>query len=77
MRSWESAYEFVQESFGLVEFKSAQPDAIETVEVEYVDETDGTALKGHLAMPAEGWMRPLPAVVIMPDWDGANDVSEQ
>ena len=77
MRSWESAYTFLKESFGITSFASAQPAAITTVEVEYVDETDGMALKGHLAMPGAGWKRPLPAVVIFPDWDGANTYEQE
>lgn len=77
MRSWESAYHFLQESFGITSFSSAQPTAITTVEVEYIDETDGKSLKGHLAMPSAGWKRPLPAVVIFPDWDGANTYEQE
>jgi hypothetical protein len=73
MRSWASAYEFLSEAFGITEDESAQPlDGISTVEVDYVDAMDGQALTGHLAMPAGKWERPLPAVVIMPDWDGVN-----
>lgn len=72
-RSWQASYDFVLEVFGAAEFMSAQPDQVSTIEVDYVDPMDGTALKGHVAIPGEQWARPLPAIVIFPDWDGAGD----
>ncbi len=77
MRSWESAYDFVAETFGLDVFESAKPASVTTTPVDYVDESDGTALRGHLAMPTAGWSRPLPAIVILPDWDGANTYEQE
>lgn len=77
MRSWGSAYSFVLEVFGLSSFESAKPSNTTTNPVDYVDETDGTALRGHLALPTSGWTRPLPAIVILPDWDGANTYEQE
>lgn len=78
MRSWESAHEFVNEAFGITQFQSAQPDGIESVMAVDYNDTDGTQLKGWLAMPdSMTWQRPLPAVVILPDWDGVNDYEKE
>ncbi|KAL3922681.1 MAG: hypothetical protein SGILL_002078 [Bacillariaceae sp.] len=71
-RSWESAGHFILESFGVTEFMSAQPEEeIALIAVNYTG-VDGQPLTGHLAMPGAQWQRPLPAVVIFPDWDGVN-----
>ena len=75
MRSWEAAGEFVLEAIGMKPYESAEPDAITTTPVDYMDGM--TALTGHLAMPAAGWKRPLPAVIILPDWDGANEYEQK
>lgn len=79
MRSWESAYEFVLEAFGITSFASARPDSIDSVmAVEYTDKIDGKALKGWLAMPDPAvFSGPHPAVVIFPDWDGVNDYEKE
>jgi dienelactone hydrolase len=60
-----------------MEFTSTQPDVIKTLEVEYIDEMDGKELMGHLSLPSDKWARPLPAIVILPDWDGANDYEKE
>jgi dienelactone hydrolase len=70
-RSWESMYHFLQETFGEIEFESQEPAADMTTPVPYTD-VDGTELLGHLAIPSNGWVRPLPAVILLPDWDGVN-----
>lgn len=75
MRSWESAYHFVQEAFGEISFESQPPAGINVAAVEY---SDGEAsLRGYLAMPSKEWMRPLPAVVIIPDWNGVNEYEQE
>lgn len=75
MRSWQAAGEFMLEAIGVTPAMSAKPETITTMPVEYMDNM--TALTGHLAMPATGWKRPLPAVVILPDWDGANEYEQE
>jgi dienelactone hydrolase len=75
-RSSESMYHFLQEIFDEIEFVSAEPAAIRVTAVPYED-TDGTMLQGYLAMPDDTWQRPLPAVVIFPDWDGVNDYEKK
>lgn len=77
LRSWESAHDFLLESFGIESFSSAQPSGTTTTPVDYVDPADGAALRGHLAMPADKWQRPLPAVVILPDWTGADEYEQE
>lgn len=78
MRSWESAHEFVSEAFGLTQYQSAQPDSFDSVMAVEYNDTDGTQLKGWLAMPdSEIWGSPAPAVVILPDWDGVNDYEKE
>jgi hypothetical protein len=70
MRSWNSAGHFILEAFGIIEFESAQPEGeVSVTPVTYVGD-DGQELTGHLAMPGPEWERPLPAVVVFPDWDG-------
>jgi dienelactone hydrolase len=77
MRSWESAGHFILEAFGITEFMSAQPEEeLMLTEVNYTG-VDGTPLTGHLAMPGPQWQRPLPAVVVFPDWDGVNDYEKE
>ena len=71
-RSWESAGFFILEAFGLLEYESAKPEQVSVTTIDYVDETDGNELQSYLAMPNDSWQRPLPAVVIFPDWDGVN-----
>jgi cephalosporin-C deacetylase-like acetyl esterase len=79
MRSWETAHKFVLEAFGIMEFEAfkfsafrdAESEATSVVAVDY-NGTDGAQLRGYLAMPEGKWERPLPAVVIIPDWDGVN-----
>jgi hypothetical protein len=71
MRSSESMYQFLQETFDEVDFASSEPAEIGVTSVPYED-VDGTMLQGYLAMPSDEWKRPLPAVVIFPDWDGVN-----
>lgn len=77
MRSWEAAYDFILESFGMLEYTSALPTPVKTLEVDYIDITDNKELRGHLALPSDDWARPLPAVVILPDWDGANEYERE
>jgi dienelactone hydrolase len=66
----------VLEAFGLLEYTSAQPDEISVTPVNYTGD-DGQALTGFLAMPGDEWKRPLPAVVIFPDWDGNNQYEKE
>jgi dienelactone hydrolase len=73
MRSWESAGHFILEAFGITEFFSNEPVEANVTAVDYISSSDGTSLRGHLAMPSGEWQRPLPAVVIFPDWDGVNE----
>jgi dienelactone hydrolase len=61
----------------LLEYESAQPDQINVTTVDYVDEFDGKELQSFLAMPSAEWKRPLPAVVIFPDWDGVNAYEQE
>jgi len=75
LRSWEAAGDFVMEAIGMDPFNSAEPDEITTNPVEYMDGM--TKLTGHLALPATGWKRPLPAVIVLPDWDGANEYEQE
>ncbi|KAG7373156.1 dienelactone hydrolase [Nitzschia inconspicua] len=77
MRSWESAGHFILEAFGIIEFTSAQPEEeISVTPVTYMGD-DGQELTGHLAMPGAEWQRPLPAVVVFPDWDGVNEYEQE
>jgi dienelactone hydrolase len=59
-----------------MEFTSAQPSEIAVTAVNYTGD-DGQALTGFLALPTEEWKRPLPAVVIFPDWDGNNQYEKE
>jgi dienelactone hydrolase len=75
-RSSESMYDFLRETFDEIEFESNEPDEFRVLTVPY-DDVDGTKLQGYLAMPSDEWKRPLPAVVIFPDWDGVNDYEKK
>ena len=75
-RSWESMTEFLKESFGELEYESNPPNMTNVEEVEYMD-VDGTNLKSYVAMPSDEWRRPLPAVLIIPDWDGNNEYEQE
>jgi len=76
-KSWDAAYTFISEVFGLTVLQSAEPNNVTTLSVDYMDDSDGAALLGHVAIPDEGWIRPLPAVVILPNWDGANTYEQE
>jgi dienelactone hydrolase len=76
MRSWESTHHFLRETFKEIEFTSNKPEAFQVETVPYED-IDGTKLQGYLAMPSAEWRRPLPAVVIIPDWDGVNEFEKK
>jgi dienelactone hydrolase len=71
MHSWEDTHLFLLETFQEIEHASNIPKAFKVQAVPYED-VDGTKLQGYLAMPSAEWKRPLPAVVIIPDWDGVN-----
>ncbi|KAL3907084.1 MAG: hypothetical protein SGILL_009013 [Bacillariaceae sp.] len=76
-RAWSSASSFILEAFGITEFISAKPEEeIMLIAVNYTG-VDGTPLTGHLALPGPFWERPLPAVVVYPDWDGANSYEKE
>lgn len=76
LRSWESMTEFLKESFGELVYESSPPEMPMVEAVEYTD-VDGKELKSYLAMPSDEWQRPLPAVVIIPDWDGNNQYEQE
>lgn len=76
MRSWESMHHFLRETFKESEFTPNIPKTFEVQAVPYED-GDGTQLQGYLAMPSTEWTRPLPAVVIIPDWDGVNEYEKK
>jgi dienelactone hydrolase len=76
MRSWESMHHFLQETFHEIEFTSSQPKEFQIQAVPYED-VDGTKLQGYLAMPSAEWRRPLPAVVIIPDWNGVDEYEKK
>jgi dienelactone hydrolase len=78
VRSWESAYDFIRKAFGITQYESAQPASFDSVMAVEYNDTDGTQLKGWLAMPnSEMFASPGPAVVILPDWDGVNDYEKE
>ena len=77
MRSWASAGDFILEAFGVQPFASSKPDGDITEPVDYVDPMDGANMTGHLALPADSWQKPSPAVVIFPDWDGVNEYERE
>ena len=61
----------------MIEFESSKPETFDVAAVDYEDDVDGTALRGYLAVPGDKWERPLPAVVILPDWTGVDDYEKQ
>jgi DNA-binding cell septation regulator SpoVG len=70
-RSWWEMATFLGEAFGEISYGTTQPDQTEVVTVEYDD--DGFALTGYLAIPPDAAANVrLPAVVIVPDWDGVS-----
>lgn len=77
MRSWNSAGHFILEAFGIIEFESAQPTMEFSLTPVTYSGDDGQELLGHLAMPGPEWQRPLPAVVVFPDWDGVNEYEQE
>lgn len=77
MRSWDSTLHFIHEVFGEITFTSIEPEVFMVDPVDYEDSIDDVQLRGYLAIPDETWARPLPAVVIVPDWDGANQYEQQ
>ena len=76
MRSWDSMREFLAECFGEKVYESSPPNTTMVEAVPYTD-VDGTELQSYIALPDEGWQRPFPAVVILPDWDGNNEYEKQ
>ena len=76
IQSDDEATEFLKESFGELEYESNPPNMTNVEEVEYMD-VDGTNLKSYVAMPSDEWQRPLPAVLIIPDWDGNNEYEQE
>lgn len=76
MRSWTQTLTFLQEAFGEVPYESEPPAMIDVMPVHYVD-VDGAELRGYLAVPGDEWVRPLPAAIIVPDWDGVNTYEKQ
>jgi hypothetical protein len=66
MRSWHSTHEFLMEAFGELAFASSPPAVVDIASVDYVD-TDGTQLRGYLALPKDPMDVGLrPTVVIIP-----------
>jgi len=71
-RVWESTTSFLSEVFG--EVKDVEDITPNVIPIDYED-TEGNetiSLRGYLALPDDTWIRPLPLVVIMPNWDGVN-----
>ena len=68
--------EFLKECFGEKVYESSPPESITVEAVPYTD-VDGAELQGYIALPLVGWQRPLPAVVILPDWNGVNEYEQQ
>ena len=77
VESWNAAGDFILEAFGLTTFESAINGMTNVVNVSYTGSMDGTELLGYLAMPDDSWARPLPAIVILPDWDGVNTYEQE
>jgi hypothetical protein len=66
MRSWHSTHEFLMEAFGKSAFASSPPETLDFTAVDYVD-TDGTQLRGYLALPKDSMDVGLrPTIVIIP-----------
>mmetsp|Transcript_85 Transcript_85/g.112 ORF Transcript_85/g.112 Transcript_85/m.112 type:complete len:536 (-) Transcript_85:146-1753(-) len=71
--SWESMGTFLREAMGDVDYEP-YPDPVQPFEaVAYTDDIDGASLEGYLSEP-KGLTKndKLPAVVVLPDWDGTN-----
>jgi dienelactone hydrolase len=58
--------------FEEISFSSTEPEMFMVDAVDYEDTISDVQLRGYLAIPDESWQRPLPGVVLVPDWDGAN-----
>ena len=72
VRSWNSMAKFLSEAFGIQSFEGNEPVAFDAVAINYTD-VDGTPLTGYLSLPEDmNNSAPLPAVIILPDWDGVN-----
>jgi len=69
-RSWYSMSVFLSEAFGVTTYSSDEPDMFDVEDVSYTD-VDDTSLMGYLALP-DATNVALPAVIILPDWDGVN-----
>jgi dienelactone hydrolase len=70
-RSWREMATFLSEAFGEITYGTPEPDMTEVTAVDYDD--DGFGLTGYLAIPEGASMdEKLPAVVIVPDWDGVS-----
>lgn len=69
-RSWAEMASFLAESFGEVEYGTAQPAAANVEAVEYEDE--GFPLIGYLAIPDSAEVGSTPAVIVVPNWDGVS-----
>jgi len=79
-RTWESAETFFQEIFSEYDpYVMNEQETYDVIPIDYED-SDGIkniSLKGYLAMPNETWARPLPLVVIVPNWDGVNEYEKE
>jgi dienelactone hydrolase len=75
LKSWWTAGHFIQEQFGVFEFESSPPDTFDVTPVDYME--GNTTLRGYLALPDTMWKRPLPAVVVLPDWSGVDDYEKE
>jgi dienelactone hydrolase len=76
VRSWYSMTKFLAEAFGIEEFEGNRPAAFDVTAVNYTD-VDGAELTGYLAKPAMMESGVVPAVVILPDWDGVNTYEKE
>jgi len=78
-RSWESTTTFLSEIFGEVVKEKNEPrvPAVDPIDYEDTVGNETAFLRGYLAMPDDSWVRPLPLVVIMPDWDGVNSYEQK
>jgi len=74
-RSWYSMSTFLSEAFGMSSYIGNQPDTFDVTPIGYTD-IDGTDLQGYIAFPANMKKR-VPAVVILPDWDGVNTYEKE
>lgn len=69
-RSWHSMSIFLSEAFGITAYSANEPSVPDVENVNYTD-VDDTSLVGYLALPDAANVA-LPAVIILPDWDGVN-----